>query len=131
MTFLTCYCGSLKAYSACCGLYIDEGKVPLSPEALMRSRYSAYAQANIAYIMQTMAGPAAEGFDQEQARLWATSVEWLGLQVLKARYDRRDSNLAMVEFKAHYRQDHINHTLHEKSEFIRQSGHWLYHSGKH
>ena len=131
MTFLNCYCGSLKDYNACCGLYIDKKQVALSPEALMRSRYSAYAQANIDYIMQTMCGPAAVGFDQEQARLWATRIKWLGLQVLKARYHRRDSNCAMVEFKAHYREDAVNHTIHEQSEFIRKNGRWFYCSGKH
>lgn len=92
----------------------------------MRSRYSAYAQAKIDYITATMCGPAAEHFDALQARQWADSCQWLRLEVLKVRYDRQDSNQAMVEFKAYYREQTIERCLHEKSLFIRKQGRWFY-----
>lgn len=123
---LVCYCGKAESYAACCGLCIDQHRVALSPEALMRSRYSAYAQAKIDYIAATMCGPAAEHFEPVSAKEWAESCQWLRLEVLKARYDRQDSNRAMVEFKAYYRQQDIEHCLHEKSVFIRQQGRWFY-----
>lgn len=121
-----CYCGKNQAYDACCGVYIDQGQKALSPEVLMRSRYSAYVQAKVDYIEATMCGPAAQYFEPLQARQWAESCHWLRLEVLKARYDRQDSNRAMVEFKAYYRQQDIEYGLHEKSIFIRKHSRWFY-----
>ena len=128
MTHDFCYCGSKKVYSACCGLLIETQQRALSPEALMRSRYSAYAQANIAYIEATMRGPAAEGFDALAAEAWAKRVTWLRLHVIKARYHQKDSARAMVEFKAYYLDHGVESCLHEKSKFVRIDGRWLYHS---
>ena len=126
----TCYCGLLKSYQDCCGPYIDAGGLPLSPEALMRSRYSAYAQAKVDYIVETMRGAALEGFDPVEAKAWAERVEWLGFIVLKARYSVRNSNKAQVEFKAYYREGNVEQCLHELSDFERLQGRWFYTSGK-
>lgn len=123
---MKCYCGALKAYEACCGLYIDQGQYALSPEALMRSRYSAYVQAKMDYIMATMCGPAAEGFDPVEAKAWAQRCDWLGLTVVKARYHLSKNDQAMVEFKAYYRENGQDHCLHEKSVFLRQHQRWFY-----
>lgn len=121
-----CYCGSEKPYEACCGAYIDGGQIAAKPEALMRSRYSAYVQAKIDYIAATMCAPASTGFDPLEARRWAESVEWQALHVIKARYDPRDSNRAMVEFKAYYCEHGIVRCLHERSTFVRKNGRWFY-----
>ncbi len=125
---IPCFCGSLKAYRECCSLFIDDTWIPLSPEALMRSRYSAYAQAKMAYIVSTMCGPALEGFAVLTTEAWAKRVEWLRLIVIKARYSTRDSNQAIVEFKAYYREDGVEQCLHEKSLFLRFQGKWFYNS---
>jgi SEC-C motif-containing protein len=123
---MLCYCTSAKSYGDCCGPYIDGKRLPLSPEALMRSRYSAYAQANILYIEATMCDAAAHGFDAVEALQWAKECEWLRLEVLKARYHRTDTNSAMVEFKAYYRLREQEQCLHEKSNFIRKQSRWFY-----
>lgn len=123
---IACYCGKAQPYEACCGLYIDQHQLPLSPEALMRSRYSAYVQAKIDYIAATMCGPAADQFDPLAAKEWAESCQWLRLDVIKARYHRTDANQAMVEFKAYYRAQNVEHCLHEKSVFHRKQGRWWY-----
>ncbi len=45
-----CPCGSKVDYLGCCGQYIDYSTHPKTPEALMRSRFTAYSLADIAYI---------------------------------------------------------------------------------
>jgi SEC-C motif domain protein len=121
-----CYCGSNQDYSVCCGLYIEKNQVAPSPEALMRSRYSAYAQAKIDYIMATMRGAPLKGFEAASAKAWAESCEWVGLTVLKARYNPSDPLRGIVEFKAYYRLQNTEHCMHEKSLFQRIAGRWFY-----
>ncbi len=53
MSFISsssCPCHSLKPYEKCCKTFINEVVFPQSPEQLMRSRYTAYTQANMDYI---------------------------------------------------------------------------------
>ena len=62
-----CVCDSGKLSNACCDLYISGQKPAPNPESLMRSRYTAYTQANIDYIVATMRGAALDGFNLEEA----------------------------------------------------------------
>lgn len=43
-----CPCGSQIEYKSCCGVYHQGARVAPTPEALMRSRYTAYSLGNIA-----------------------------------------------------------------------------------
>lgn len=72
-----CPCG-LQDYSDCCALYHTGERIPPTPEALMRSRYAAYALANIDYIKKTMRGKVLLGFNESNAKAWAESVKLLG-----------------------------------------------------
>ena len=65
-----CPCCSKLDYKACCGLYHNAYEMPKIPESLMRSRYSAYAMANIDYIKKTMQGKALETFNEQDAKTW-------------------------------------------------------------
>lgn len=152
-----CPCGSKKRYMDCCGIYIQK-KMPVeTPEALMRSRYSAFVEGNIPYIRKTMRGPALLGFDKKNFKADTT---WLGLEVIATAIDPHNPNLGTVEFKAKYKSKQnkstiakdndldtntdINidmdtnidtditsgiQTLHEKSQFEKISGKWYYISG--
>lgn len=53
-----CPCGSKQSYLECCGRFIESVNTPFpcfpeTPEALMRSRFTAYVVKNAAYIVQT------------------------------------------------------------------------------
>ena len=123
-----CPCGSQQLFSRCCGVYIGGAQLPEKPETLMRSRYSAYTQANIDYIQQTMCGPASDGFNADEAREWAGQVNWLGLRVLNSTLENADKGF--VEFIARYRLGQTPHKLHERSEFHRIDGRWFYVGGE-
>lgn len=49
----TCPCGSRKVFSQCCQPFHEGKALPPTAEALMRSRYSAYATKNVDYIVDT------------------------------------------------------------------------------
>lgn len=51
--FKSCPCGSGHSYGHCCGPAHDGTRPAPTPEALMRSRYSAYALGNAAYVLAT------------------------------------------------------------------------------
>ena len=122
-----CPCGSSKPYNQCCYPFLHENQIPATPEALMRSRYTAYSEANIDYIVQTMKGPALENFDAAEARAWAREVNWIKLNVLKS--PTPANNKGFVEFAAHYLQHNQECILHEFSEFHLENGKWYYIQG--
>lgn len=90
----------------------------------MRSRYSAYTLADIDYIIETMSGAAAEGYDREEALEWARSIKWLKLEVIKSAMI--DSQSGTVEFNAYYRFQNKKHLLHEVSLFKLIDNRWFY-----
>src|SRR3990167_4979260 len=118
-----CPCGSLKNYATCCEIFITGKKPAPTPEALMRSRYTAYTKANIDYIKRTMQGPALKGFDELHAKQWASEVTWLGLRV---KHSSEKNNRGWVEFFARYAMNHEGHEIHELSEFERINEQWYY-----
>lgn len=122
-----CPCGSGLQYSSCCGLYIEGGISVSKPEALMRSRYTAYTMAKIAYIKKTMRGKALSGFQTGEAKRWARRVEWVGLRVVNVVPE--DGNKGFVEFIASFRDGGVSRSIHEMSEFWRVEGVWYYVDG--
>lgn len=124
----TCPCGSKKNYADCCELCIDGKQLAQTPEALMRSRYSAYTKANIAYIEKTMCGRASNGFNVDEARQWAQRSDWLGLNVIEVTH--KSSKTACVEFIARFSINKEQHKIHELSEFHYINGRWYYVDGK-
>lgn len=121
-----CPCGTGKIYTACCGLFISSLTKPATPEELMRSRYTAYTQVNIDYILRTMKSPASDNFDAQDTREWAKKIIWTGLDVVKTSHDELKG---IVEFFAYYLLDGKKHILHEISDFIFDNGSWFYISG--
>jgi SEC-C motif-containing protein len=81
------------------------------------------------YIAATMKGKAALGFDKLQAKQWASSVQWLGLNVISIpKSGQKDQGF--VEFAARFKQDGKLQFIHEFSEFSLTNGQWFYVDGK-
>lgn len=121
-----CPCGSTKLFSQCCGLYLKHDHFPKTPEALMRSRYTAFYLNNSSYIQQTMCGKALTQWQAEANQ--ASSVQWVMLKVLNASYT--DDTHGQVEFCAYYKNKNRLNTLHEISQFERVNGRWYYSDGQ-
>lgn len=122
----TCPCGAQIAYSDCCGRFIDAKEVVQTPEQLMRSRYTAYTQANIDYIVNTMLPPASDELEPVSAKEWAEQSEWLGLQIVTT---KTEGDIGWVEFIAGFILEKEKHILHELSEFHKKDGVWYYVDG--
>lgn len=124
-----CPCGSSKNYSECCGLFIQGTSLPPTPEALMRSRYTAYSQANIGYIIKTMKGKASKYFNAVDALKWTRKCNWLGLTIISAPQPNENDKKGFVEFIAEYGLNGKKQSLHEISEFRYEKGVWYYIKG--
>jgi len=120
-----CLCGSGLGYGDCCGLYHATEALPATAEALMRSRYTAYAQHDADYLRRTWDSgkcPDAIDFSRETAA-------WERLEILDTKKGGLHDDKGTVEFKAYYRQDGEACVLHEVSRFIKKDGRWLYLDG--
>jgi len=124
-----CPCGFERDYAQCCKPYLIGQATPTTPESLMRSRYTAYTMADIAYIEKTQRGKAAEGFHAIDAFVWAKRVTWTKLEVLHASLKKPQKGT--VEFIATFVDAGAMQSMHEKSEFIKKAGQWFYVDGVH
>jgi SEC-C motif-containing protein len=117
----SCPCGLAESYAACCGRFHDGGLAAPTAELLMRSRFSAFAVGDTAYLLRTWhpdTRPRRLALDPGQ--------EWTRLQIL----GRTGGGLLHTEGTVEFRADYTDHgtpgSLHENSRFRRESGAWFY-----
>lgn len=123
-----CPCGRSAKYKKCCGLW-HGGRPAPTPEALMRSRYSAYALGLVDYVMATTHpdGPHHGRYGQrDEIEQFCRTTSFDGLEVLESSTDGDDG---MVAFRATLSQAGRDASFGERSRFHRLDGRWLYHSG--
>lgn len=121
-----CPCGSGLSYKKCCQILHKGGKAP-SPEALMRSRYSAYALGLVDYVMNTT-HPEGTQYNPDKAA-WKRDIEsfcqntrFERLQIMGAAGD-------MVTFRASLFANQRDVSFTEVSIFRQHNGRWKYYSG--
>jgi SEC-C motif-containing protein len=112
-----CPCG-LGAYATCCGpLLAGRAQAPTA-ERLMRSRYTAFATGDEAYLLASWHSSTRPArVPLEPGRVW------LRLEVLATTGGGLLESSGTVEFRAHSRPVHV---LHERSRFVREGGLWRY-----
>lgn len=127
---MNCPCQSGKNFNDCCEAFIEGIKFPQTAEELMRSRYTAYAKGNIAYIKKTLAPESQKDFDENASKAWAARAEWLGLEIMSTKKGQDGDKTGIVEFTAKYREDGEVLEHHETSEFKKnKQGHWVFVDG--
>jgi len=77
-----------------------------------------------------MQGKPLMGFNEIEITHWAKSVQWLGLNVIKAHQDPADKHTGFVEFIATFVDKGAIQTIHEISQFKLINGCWFYVDGK-
>jgi SEC-C motif domain protein len=123
-----CPCGSAVDFEVCCGPIIS-GSPALTPEVLMRSRFTAFVRGDLDYIEQTHAKEVRDSFNRSAAESTANSVEWVSLEILGTTDGGEDDDTGIVEFTAHFKKDDELQVHHERSNFRREDGRWVYVDG--
>ena len=117
------------AYADCCEPYISGQKDAPTAEALMRSRYSAYAVHSVDYIMKTCLDENEDRIDYNQTKDWSEKSKWLGLEIVSIDKGGITDDEGFVEFKAAYETDGLKDVHHEKARFKKKGGKWFYADG--
>ncbi|HCC37211.1 MAG TPA: hypothetical protein DEQ14_06130 [Treponema sp.] len=124
-----CPCGSGRAYSDCCEQYISgKAKAPTA-EALMRSRYSAYVEHAVDYIINTCVQRGKDDIDYQSTRDWSEQSVWLGLTIISSEKGGPADTEGTVEFEAVYERDGLKDIHHERATFTKENDEWLYSEG--
>jgi SEC-C motif domain protein len=125
-----CVCGGVPSgasYERCCARYHAGESYLLAPtpEALMRSRYSAYAMGLSDYINATWHDTTRHA----TLHRFDAAESWLGLEIRRATEVKNDEGF--VEFVARSKPKGGGPALrlHEVSRFVREGGRWFYVDG--
>ncbi|GAA2015842.1 YchJ family protein [Microbacterium ulmi] len=119
-----CPCGSGGAYGGCCGPVIRGGAAPTA-EALMRSRYTAFAVGDERHLLATWHPRTRPDVLELDPRL-----TWTRLEILAVDEGVDGDETGVVEFRAEWRGGGGRGILHERSSFTRLRGRWCYLDGE-
>ena len=130
-----CPCSSGEVYGACCGRFLGEfaasGTLSApAPEQLMRSRFTAFATGDAAYLLASWhpsTRPATLDLEDD--------IRWYRLDILASSGGPFDVS-GTVEFVAYYRsvpgtpaEERVKGSMHELSRFEKVDGAWFYVDG--
>ncbi|WP_374512505.1 YchJ family protein [Terrabacter sp. Ter38] len=129
----SCPCGGgpdQLGYAACCGpLHAGERPAGTAGE-LMRSRYTAFAVGDEAYLVRTW-----HPRTRPERVVIDPDTRWTGLTVLRTERGGLGDDDGVVEFVARWTEPSAGALrrgeLHEMSRFARRGGRWLYVDGEH
>ncbi|WP_158045624.1 YchJ family protein [Skermanella pratensis] len=124
-----CYCKSGRAFDDCCGPYLAGTAAAPTAEALMRSRYSAFATANVDYLESSLLPETRGDFSRADTEQWARSSEWTGLEVRSTTDGGEGDTEGFVEFVAHFTMQGKPNVHHETGRFARRDDRWYYVDG--
>lgn len=125
-----CYCGNDQSYEECCLKVHNDQKEATTAQMLMRARYSAFATQKIDFVDRTNT-PETTDFDIEDAKKWANTSQWQGLEVLQTHKGQESDSEGLVEFKAKYKDlDNKDQVHHEIGKFKKINDLWYYIEGK-
>ncbi|MCW1148901.1 YchJ family protein [Flavobacterium lacisediminis] len=120
-----CYCGNSVSFQNCCEPYIKGIKNAPTAEALMRSRYSAFAVGAADYLINTTHISKRKYHNKRDILAWSQANKWLKLEVLA-------STETTVTFKAYFLDENLKAQVHyEHSTFKLENDKWFYVDGEY
>ncbi|HLD64662.1 MAG TPA: YchJ family protein [Pseudomonas sp.] len=122
---LRCPCGSGEALATCCDRYHAGSPAP-SAEALMRSRYSAYALGLVDYLISTTLPAQQAELERDAIAAWSAQSTWLGLEVERVEPWAGQPEHAHVSFTVRW-HDGVSEQVHrERSAFVKPGERWYF-----
>lgn len=123
-----CPCG-LHTFDLCCGPYLRGERRPETAEALMRSRYAAYLEGAVDYLLDTTAAAARGAIDRAQLAGYCRTLRGFSLQILETVAGGPADDTGVVTFEARLRSGERRFVQRERSRFAREHGRWVYVDG--
>ena len=119
-----CPCGSGLTYAEDCGRLHDGSAAAATAEQLMRSRYSAFAVGDPAYLLATW-----DPVTRPRTLELDPDVRWTGLEITATSGGGLLDAEGTVAFRAHSRAGGEDRVQAERSRFRRLDGRWVYVDG--
>ena len=119
---LPCPCGSGQLFEACCEPILTGQRPAANAEQLMRARFTAHVAHDFKFLHHTYRPTADKPYVPEAGE---PAMQWTKL-VVHAHETAGNSDEAFVDFSAYGTEEGVEKVLHEKAEFLRVHGTWLY-----
>jgi SEC-C motif-containing protein len=126
---VTCHCGKGASFETCCAPLLKGEKKAKTAEELMRSRYSAFVEANIDYIMDTHHPETVKDIDRDGTLEWAKESEWLGMEILETEAGGETDSEGRVDFCASYKLKGSQVDHRESALFKKENDTWYFVDG--
>ncbi|MGP9538924.1 YchJ family protein [Brachybacterium sp. AOP43-C2-M15] len=124
-----CPCGSGDDFGTCCGPVLRQERRAGTAQALMRSRYTAFAVRDLEHLLRSWHPSTAPDRDDLAASL-EQEVRWLRLEIRGTSAGGPFDDAGTVEFVAISRSPQGRQVQRENSRFVREGGAWLYVDGE-
>ena len=121
-----CPCLSGLPYADCCEAVLNDHRLALTAEILMRSRYTAFVIKHIQHLLTSWhpsSRPRNLNFDKHR-------VTWLGLEIHQATNGQIVDTSGSVEFTSTYLENGQLCKLRENSRFTKEDDLWYYQGGE-
>jgi len=127
---VTCVCGKGESTETCCLPILKGTARAATPEALMRSRYAAYALGEIDWLLESTHPEHRGDVDLEATRAWSKNASWKGLEIVATEGGGDADETGVVEFKADFELGGMRQLHHERAEFKRKGDRWYFVDGQ-
>ena len=117
-----CPCGSGNLFGDCCEPILSGLRSAGTAEQLMRARFTAHVVHDFRFLHNTHRPSAGKPYVAEEGE---PAMVWTKL-VVHAHETGSQPDKAYVDFSAYGTEDGLEKVLHEKAEFLRVDGLWLY-----
>lgn len=124
-----CPCGRAASFAECCGPLLAGTSQAETAEALMRSRYTAYLEGAVDYLLATTAAAKRGGLDRRGLVAYCKSLRGISLRILEVCGGGPLEETGVVEFAATLRSQGRTFVQRERSRFAREQGRWVYVDG--
>ncbi|OGV55932.1 MAG: hypothetical protein A2X49_08075 [Lentisphaerae bacterium GWF2_52_8] len=125
-----CPCGSGISLQECCQPLIKGERKARTALELLRSRYTAYAKAEVDYVLATTHPSQRNEGDEKTVRDWAKSATWHGLEIVEADAGNEGDSEGKIEFIARYTEKNIPQEHHELALFKKEEGEWFFYDAR-
>lgn len=125
---VNCPCGTGTSYKMCCGIYHSSPGTAPTAEALMRSRYTAFAVGNFEYIGLTQQLQDTAELDAKDSN---GHTQWIRLEINQTEDGLEKDITGFVTFSADFKEGKHIGRLKERSEFKKIQQQWFYVAGEH
>jgi SEC-C motif-containing protein len=125
-----CPCGSELSLTECCLPLIQGKRQARTAEELLRSRYTAFTQSAVDYILETHHSKTRGDVKREEIEDWSKNSEWRGLKVVQVEAGKAEDTQGTIAFCATYRAKSGENTEEqehwEQALFEKEGGQWKF-----